>query len=277
MTQALAYKGIREQKKTSARRATTNNLDIIRFAIQNITGQLETNASIWQGNKHKDIPKNIRQFIFKAIHGAHRIGEYWSKIPTLEIRAKCAHCHADVEDLEHILLECPDNAQSTIWDITKKIWPESNSPWPRITLGTILGCGNITLTQQRTNDQQEQQEPQDQQHQEPMKGASRLLRILISESAHLIWALRCDTTINGKRYTKDKIRSRWMSNINKRLQCDRLTARKITRTATFENLISATWSKIITINNPKQKNWVTALEVLVGITPPRPSTNEVTR
>jgi hypothetical protein len=85
MTQALAYKGIREQKKKSERPITKNFLDIARFAIQNITGQLETDESIWKGSENKDIPKKIRQFIFKSLHGAHRIGKYWLNIPTLKI------------------------------------------------------------------------------------------------------------------------------------------------------------------------------------------------
>ncbi|KAG2069423.1 RnaseH-domain-containing protein [Suillus decipiens] len=147
MTQALAYKGIREQKRNIERRVTTNYLDITRYAIQDITG-----------NKNKDIPKNIRQFFFKALHGTHRIGKYWLNIPTLEIHAKCAHCHNNIENMEHILTNCPANAQSTIWKLTKTIWPSTNSPWPQITLGTILGCGNITLTKQRTDILQSQQE-----------------------------------------------------------------------------------------------------------------------
>ncbi|KAG1744361.1 hypothetical protein EDB19DRAFT_1632724, partial [Suillus lakei] len=109
------------------------------------------------------------------------------------------------------------------------------------------------------------------------KGASRLLRILISESAHLIWAIRCDITINGTIHSAKTIRSRWTTTINKRLQNDRLTARKINRTKTFENLITATWSDTISANGLIPKNWATALEVLVGIIPPRPSTNEETR
>ncbi|KAG1807457.1 uncharacterized protein BJ212DRAFT_1386804 [Suillus subaureus] len=35
-----------------------------------------------------------------------------------------------------------------------------------------------------------------------LKGTSRLLRILVSESVHLIWAIRCDSTINGTIFTK---------------------------------------------------------------------------
>jgi ribonuclease HI len=280
VSQALAYKGIMEQKTTKTRRTTKNNLEIIRYAIQSITNQLETDASIWKGCRNKDIPRNIQQFLFKAIHGAHRIGDYWINIPKFENRARCAHCNEDIENLEHILLECPENAQSTIWNLAKKIWPEKYGQWPPLTLGIILGCGNITLPSNRDNDQPDPQqhlEQRNQQRANSSKGTARLLRILISESAHIIWALRCDTTINGTRHTKQSIITRWTSTINKRLQCDRITARKIIRTKSFENLISETWSDTITTNGPTPKKWVTALEVLVGITLPRPSTNEETR
>lgn len=59
-----------------------NNLEIIRYVIQSITGHLETDVNIWQGCRNKDIPRNIQQFIFKAIHSAHRIGDYWTTSPT---------------------------------------------------------------------------------------------------------------------------------------------------------------------------------------------------
>ncbi|KAG1840786.1 RnaseH-domain-containing protein [Suillus tomentosus] len=280
ITQALAYKGIMGKKTKPIRRATTNNLEIIRYAIQSITGHLETDANIWQGCRNKDIPRNIQQFIFKAIHGAHRIGEYWTNIPNFENRARCAHCNEDTENLKHILLECPDNAQTIVWNLARKLWPSKHGQWPQLTLGIILGCGNINLPNNRNNNAHNppnQQAHRDQQQINLNKGTSRLLRILISESAHLIWALRCDTTINGTRHTQQSIITRWTSTINKRLQCDRLTAKKIIRTKSFENIVYTTWSDTLKTNDPTPKNWVTALEVLVGITLPRPSTNEATR
>jgi hypothetical protein len=48
--------------------------------------------------------------------------------------------------MEHILINCPENTQSMIWNLVKTTWPDKNGPWPQITLGTILGCRNITLT-----------------------------------------------------------------------------------------------------------------------------------
>ncbi|KAG1820142.1 uncharacterized protein BJ212DRAFT_1338228 [Suillus subaureus] len=91
------------------------------------------------------------------------------------------------------------------------------------------------------------------QNKQSKKGTSWLLRILISESVHLIWVLRCEKTISGTE------------------------ARKINRTQTFQNLVTATWTDIITSTDPLPKNWAIALEVLVGIKQPRPSPNEAPR
>ncbi|KAG1839037.1 hypothetical protein DFJ58DRAFT_644578, partial [Suillus subalutaceus] len=57
-------------------------------------------------------------------------------------------------------------------------------------------------------------------------GASRLLRIIISESAYLIWVLRCERVIQGILQDEEKTKRRWMNAIDKRLQLDRVIASK---------------------------------------------------
>ncbi|KAG0700961.1 RnaseH-domain-containing protein [Suillus ampliporus] len=257
----------------AALRKTTNNLDITRYAIQTLTGHLEEDATIWKGCRNKDLPRKIQQFLYKAIHGAYRIGEYWSNIPTYEHRAKCSHCQVEIETLEHIMLECPNNVRTMIWNLASNLWPEKYSEWPQITIGTIMGCGNINKI---PLNEQNEENPTEQQN-EKQKGTTRLLRILISESAHLIWALRCDRTINGVQHSEQSIIKRWMTTINKRLQTDRITAKTIIRKEKYRNLVTSTWSDVITTNTNHNKNWAIALEVLVGIIPPRPSTNEAPR
>ncbi|KAG1798240.1 RnaseH-domain-containing protein [Suillus plorans] len=273
ITQALAYKGIRERKDSTQRRKTAINLEITRHTIKELTGHLENDMNIWNGCRNKDLNKKVRQFLFKAMHGAYRIGDYWLHIPTYEQRARCTHCNIDTESMEHILLECNNNARTTIWSLAKEMWPESFGARPRIGIGTILGCGNISARPPTPNDN-EQTNPESRPF---TKGASRLLRILISESAYLIWILRCDRTINGASPTVQAITKHWTTTINKRLQIDRITAKKIDRTPSFEKLVTATWKKVITSDKPIPKNWATALKVLVGIKPPRPSANEAPR
>ncbi|KAG1799997.1 uncharacterized protein BJ212DRAFT_1287764, partial [Suillus subaureus] len=109
-----------------------------------------------------------------------------------------------------------------IWSLAKDTWPEKFGAWPRISIGTILGCGSVNINPHRQNN-----EPENHRNQKPHKGASRLLKILIAESAYLIWTTRCDRTINGTTLTKQIIKKRWSSIINKHLQLDKLTARKI--------------------------------------------------
>ncbi|KAG2079380.1 hypothetical protein BD769DRAFT_1380581, partial [Suillus cothurnatus] len=52
------------------------------------------------------------------------------------------------------------------------------------------------------------------------KGTSRLLRILISESAYLIWTIRCKRVIHESTHNEDSVRRRWRNAIDRRLQLD---------------------------------------------------------
>ncbi|KAG1814854.1 hypothetical protein DFJ58DRAFT_644036, partial [Suillus subalutaceus] len=93
----------------------------------------------------------------------------------------------------------------------------------------------------------------------------RLLRILISESAYLIWVLRCECVIQGVTQTDKQIMRRWTKTIDNRLQLDRMLASKTKRNTKFTNLIQSTWEKIISQENHLPHNWATSLKVLVGI------------
>ncbi|KAG1888417.1 hypothetical protein F4604DRAFT_1499697, partial [Suillus subluteus] len=94
--------------------------------------------------------------------------------------------------------------------------------------------------------------------------ASRLYRILISESAHLIWVLRCERTIGGRNYPLNTIESRWMNKITSRLEIDRSIASRIDKKNKTRNIVKTTWSDIITSKNQIPENWVSNPEVLVG-------------
>jgi hypothetical protein len=273
ITQASAYRGICAKIKLTPRRTMTNSLDITRYVIQNLTGNLEEDATIWKGCRNTDLPHKIQQFLYKALHGAYCIGEYWSNIPTLEHRVMCSHCKTETETFEHIMTECPNIAHTTIWNLAKNLWPAKYGEWPQITMGTIMGCGNISTIPQNRQENNNQEE----QKQNEKKGAMRLLRILISELAHLIWVLRCDRTINGAQHSKQSINKCWITTLNKRLQTDRITAKLIIRKDKYKKLVTDTWSDVISTDTNYNKNWAITLEVLVGISLPRTSTNEAPR
>ncbi|KAG2738109.1 hypothetical protein P692DRAFT_20759626 [Suillus brevipes Sb2] len=242
------------------------NLDQTRYALENITKTLETDQAIWQSCTSKDLQKKIQIFLYKSIHNTHRIGNYWTNIPHYEQRSKCPTCHDEIESMEHILTTCDNQTRTTIWSLAQQLWPESLGPWPQITIGLIMGCGAISI---RNNNNENENDEQQQRNSQKLRGASRLLRILISESAYLIWILRCERVIQSKAHTNQNTTTRWMHAINHRLNLDRITASKIKRDNKTEQIVNYTWKDCIQSNQPIPKNWATALEVLVGIKLPR--------
>lgn len=124
----------------------------------------------------------MQNFLFRALHGSLRIGSYWSKIPNCEIRARCPQCNYPDESLEHILTDCPSLEAKTIWSLFQQIWPTALGEWKKPPIGEILGCGCLSPPNSHLNPPSK-----------TARGAMHLRTILLSESAHPIWALRCDS------------------------------------------------------------------------------------
>lgn len=101
ITLALAYRLIINKHDHHYNRSTLTNLDIARHTIADINVTLETDPTMAHlaQNAPSRHPKIHTNFLFKAIHGTLRIGGYWSRTPTYEIRAKCPHC--DYSDESH--------------------------------------------------------------------------------------------------------------------------------------------------------------------------------
>jgi ribonuclease HI len=117
ISQALAYKLISSRNRSDPSRSATINLDVTKHTIHKLTGAFETDHSIWINIRNPDIRHHVQSFIYKAMNRALHIGPFWSNIPTLEHRGKCALCDAPIETLEHILIECPSPERKTIWDL----------------------------------------------------------------------------------------------------------------------------------------------------------------
>jgi hypothetical protein len=155
---------------------------------------MEKDSAIWEKSQHPDIRKPIQNFLYRALHHSLRIGGFWDNIKNYEHRAHCMLCSDDTESLEHVLLTCRSPERTTIWRTTANIWLVTTfGPWPDITIGTILGCRSLSLEPQ----QAEIGLPRNPTN----RNASRLLHILISEAAHLIWVLCCKCIIGGKTTT----------------------------------------------------------------------------
>ena len=256
MTQASAYAFVRNLNPPPSSNRARINLERTRATLVTdmINKREESNSHLWLKCRHPDIRRPVQTFLYKALHGAFRIGNFWNDIPQYEQRAHCASCNESPESLDHILIDCENAAISTIWRLARQTWPTSFGPWPDIQLSLILGCGSIAL-------------PHQDDESKIKRGPSRLLRILVSESAHLIWVLRCERTIQGLNHSIDAIKSRWRNKINQRITLDRHIATTYNRKPITQKLVKSTWQTALLEWLPSlEDDWVTNLEVLVGIT-----------
>ena len=196
LSQAVAYRGIKERKPPRTRPTTALNLHLVRESLTTYHNKLETDGTLWKGLRNRSIRQKIRQFLFKAMHGTQKVGSYWTHINDMEYRSQCAHCDT-TESMEHILLHCQRPPTQTIWQLARELWPYAANLWPHLSLGMLLGCGSIHLPREPLQHKNQMGNPPPQRFRNH-SGASRLLQILLSESLHLIWVLRCESVIQEK-------------------------------------------------------------------------------
>jgi ribonuclease HI len=256
--QRVFYRSIREVKTrvkaTTPRPSTSRMLDMVRKAAEDAFSKYATDEEIWKSLTTKDILPRTSQFLWKGIHNAHRIGRYWDHIPECEERAVCANCDDVVEDLDHILLKCKCPGQELVWRAAETLWKEKEEVWPEVSLGTILGCGLAEFRDDKGK---------------VKAGTQRLYRILMSESAYVIWKLRNDRRIarNGAPATEQEILNKWKFAINQRLQVDITLAnrpRKGKRPALAPEMVLTTWSGTLDNEHDLPANWLREPRVLVG-------------
>ncbi|KAI0038160.1 ribonuclease H-like protein [Auriscalpium vulgare] len=264
LTQSVAYHGIRQKAHPDTRSGPPSQLALARDALEAFTGSQETNQSLWKGISHKDIRKPIQTFLYRAMQNSYKLGDFWAARHD-DDKARCGACLDPIESLEHILFQCDSDPVRIIWALATNLWPHGNETWPDLSLGIVLAAGNLEIFRQEA----EEEGDDDNTSPKRMTGASRLLRILISESAHLIWKIRCERQIGGKTHTKASVINRWMRAVNERLTSDTLAARNILRTERAFDIVHSTWKGTLQDEIFLPFKWAKAPQVLVGIKTPR--------
>jgi ribonuclease HI len=258
MEQRDFYRILRDRRKIPRRTTADQTVENIQDALQETQNKRPTTERVWLATKHKDLTRKTRDFLWKGVQGTYKIGAYWSHIDGYQDRATCTVCN-EREDLNHILLECRAGPRATAWKTANEVWKKRSQTELPTTLGDILGCGLATFETEGKQD----------------KGKGRLYRILVSETAYLIWKLRNERTIrdeNGPPQSPNEVHNKWINTMNKRLTTDRL----LTNTARFQSnavdnkLVKATWTNCLKEEENLPANWPTARGVLVGILAARP-------
>ena len=253
------YKIITDMKRIPVRSRTERIIAEVKTCSQDQFGRLPTSEAIWTATKHKDFTRKTRDFIWKSTQHAYKIGDYWFPIEGFQDRGVCPICNEN-EDMDHILTKCKANARKLTWDLACTIWKKKYSSALPLKLGDILGCGLAHFM--RNN--------------KPDTGKNRLYRILVSETAFLIWKLRNERRIKNNDTTEDtphqEVENRWTNAINKRLTIDRFLTdrRRFGNKALDDKLVKATWSNCLKNEESLPSDWVKRKGVLVGISRPVP-------
>jgi ribonuclease HI len=137
---------------------------------------------------------------------------------------------------------------------------KKHNSWPNVDgLGVITGCGMA-----RFSNKTGQCKP----------GAERLYRILMSESAHLIWKIQYERIIQRNEkdqwHTIKENRNRWLDldALNKRLVLDKATtSKRYEKRALTTKIVLATWSGTPQDELSLPDNWIEYPGVLMGSGP----------
>lgn len=81
--------------------------------------------------------------------------------------------------MDHILTKCKAGTRKEAWRLANDMWAKRHPAKLPDTLGGIMGCGLASFT---SNDK-------------PDRGKNILYRILMSETAYLVWKLRNERRI----------------------------------------------------------------------------------
>ena len=97
-------------------------------------------------------------------------------------------------------------------------------------------------------------------------GRQRLLTILLTESAYLIWKLRNERRIRDTKHSANEITNRWYATINRRITLDRAMANpaKFAKKALDPDLVKRTWTGTLQNEKDLPNDWIWKGEVLVG-------------
>ncbi|KAJ7586871.1 hypothetical protein C8J56DRAFT_786739, partial [Mycena floridula] len=255
LTQARAYKLIRETKDIKTRCTTERNLALIQNAILLLNNHSPSEAQIWCSIQNKDFLQRPRDFLYLAVHGTHKLGEFRLRIPDYREWGTCHFCN-ETETMQHILFECRRPGQAELWNLAQTLWANKKLPWPQMTLGLALGCGLVKF------------------HNGDgclLAGATRLFQVLVAETMHTIWKIRCDIVLkrNNMPMVAAQVHNMWVHALNERLMTDCLMTNQARygKRALNSNLVLRTWSRTLRDEINLPDSWILEPKVLVGIDP----------
>ncbi|KAJ3919310.1 ribonuclease H-like protein [Lentinula edodes] len=256
LNQSLVYQAIKQRKMEKPkhreklnRRSTQQNIGMAKIGAIRLSGKTPSDKRIWRAMRHRDFSRQFRYFSWMTAHNGYMVGKFWDRTQE-PWKGVCAFCKVE-ESMEHILTECRGPGMEEIWSLCEDLWRGKRTEWLRPSFGEILSCGLVELKDNDGN---------------PKKGDSRVYRIIVSESAHLIWKLRNARVINGKGFpSAQEILNKWNNCINSRLQIDCLLANsRFGSKRLSQTIVEKTWYEVLQDKESLPDVWTKSTGVLVS-------------
>ncbi|KAJ3507816.1 hypothetical protein NMY22_g16814 [Coprinellus aureogranulatus] len=155
----------------------------------------------------------------------------WTSIRTNFIVPKKMQMHGNINSP---LNRMPATGQGKIWELASELLERRGLTWPsKPKVGDILSCGFQIKKNARIGD-------------------NRLATIVISESAWLIWALRCRWVIDdegapNKEISPPEAANTWLKMINAKLTLDILASneKRYRNKSIAKQLVTETWTQVV--------------------------------
>ena len=144
----------------------------------------------------------IRDFIWKMIHNRIKCGKFFKHIPNWQEKQFC-RC-GQIESIEHILLECKESKQKSLWKVVKRTWKKlTGLKWKKLTIDDILAIGSI----------------------KPSKSKDRILTkevftTLVTTAIWSIWKNRNNRVFNDKEETKKGQIEMWKRELKREIEIE---------------------------------------------------------
>lgn len=116
MTQAIAYGTIKGLSENQIKPRTQKMLQKIKIYVKKVNSAIPNNSMIWKRIRNKDFSRQVRVFLWKMLHDAYKVGQYWdypSMDQALRDQVQCKHNNC-TDLMEHILSECTSPGQIII-------------------------------------------------------------------------------------------------------------------------------------------------------------------
>jgi hypothetical protein len=177
--------------------------------------------------------------------------------------------------MNHILTQCEIIGQDKAWSLAQSMWERRGLKWSKPTIGMIIACGIVSLPENRDPDTTDPNAirvrsiTEEKTKTKKDRANERLYKILISETARSVWAIRCRRVIDLPETpdTDEVVEKKWRARLNGRLELDiALTnKRRFKKKAVSSQVVRDTWRHLV--QDEDAKDWIKKGGVLVGSEP----------